>query len=387
MSNQKSEQSFFKKHSDIFGVQFFVFAGLLLLCIVLLVTCRERPEEEDAFPDNPDSQIKFTYDEVTEQNLFEFVTLGQYKGIRFDRTVVTQQDIDDFVEEFLAEAGGSMIKGEPFPGGADQNAELWIGSGQFIPGFEEQIIGHNVGDEFDIYVTFPVDYHAELAGRNAIFEIRLLGIYEDHEEVTDRAVMDGDRVVIDYVGFLESGAGAELTDDFVRSLDLGVESVEEFLMIVRERMEEEALTNDRRQVFNAVHENAVFHKVNIDEVEQRTMMTMQPFYFEAAHYGIEIEDFIAQVTQGMSIEDFIEFEVRPYAVNDVTMDLVIRAVAAQEGISLSDAEFEEGVRNYIEQHGYDSIEHFMQFNSVITISVSLLADKIIDVLMDNAIPN
>jgi len=387
-------KNFAGKHSELFSIQFFVFVGLLILCIIFLVMCRDRGEDSviqddpatttppvnDQInePDRP--ELEFTNEEATESNIDDFVTLGQTRGISYNRSVVTQQDIDDFIAQHLAE--GAMMKevtgravrdgdmvvidyvgflgDEPFPGGADQDAELWIGSGSFIPGFEEQIIGHSIGEQFDINLAFPDDYHApELAGQDVVFEITLKGIFEE--------------------------GAAELDDEFVRELGLG--SVEEYLNVVRERLEEDALNEDKRQVFNLIVEQSVFHKIPISELEQRIATTMEQFHHEAETYDIDIEDFIREITQGMSYDEFIELEVRPYAINDVQMDLVIRAISFKEGISISDEEFMEGVMGYVEQFGYDDAEQFLQYNPESTVRIALLADKVIEFLMEFAVPN
>ena len=84
------------------------------------------------------------------------------------------------------------VDGKQFDGGKADNFDLTLGSGQFIPGFEEQVIGHNIGDEFDVNVTFPEDYHAEtLSGKEATFKIKLHEIkYRELPELDDEFVKD-----------------------------------------------------------------------------------------------------------------------------------------------------------------------------------------------------
>jgi len=379
------------KHPGIFSIQFGVFAVLIIACIVLFAILRPS-NDVDTWQDDPTEPTEgitihepdpddweFTIDEVTNDNIFQFVTVGNYKGIAFDRVTVSDQDIEDFIAQHLSE-GMMMINvtdraaldgdlviidyigsldGIPFQGGTDHGAELMLGSGSFIPGFEEQIIGHNVGDVFDITVTFPETYHAEqLAGQDAVFNITLNAIREE--------------------------GAAELNEDFVR--ELGLESVAEYRALVRERLEEEAKNNERRQVFSEVFNTVVFHKIPVGEVEQRIALTMDPFYHEAESYGIEIDDFIREITQGMSYDEFIDYEVRPYAINDVQMDLVIRAIAAKEGIVVTQSELDEEIKSIVDEYGYESVEQFLIYNSETIVKVSMLADRIIEVLMGNAVP-
>jgi len=367
------------RHPGIFSIQFGVFVVLLIACVVLLAMCRIQddaevwqeptPEPANGYTNgdtNGDSILEpapgdweFTVEEVTDNNIFEFVTIGQYKGIAFDR--VTADDVEDhevdsylsqnFSEELLIDVTDRAVQdgdlvvidysgsvdGVPFEGGTDHGADLVIGSGMFIPGFEEQIIGHNVGDVFDITVTFPENYHAdELAGEDAVFEITLI-------------------------------SAREINEDFIR--------------------EQIARNSERRQVFSEVLNTVVFHKVPIIEVEQRQVMTMEWLSHEANSYNIELGEFIAMMTNGMSLQEFLEFQVRPYAVGEVQMDLVIRAIAAHEGITITQAEVDEEINRGVEEVDlYESVEHFMRFNTITTVRVSMLADRVIDVIMDNAVP-
>ena len=384
-------KEFMSKHPGIFSIQFGVFVVLLIACVVLLAMCRTQDDAEvwqeptpepatDVTIHEPDSDDwEFTTDEVTNDNIFQFVTIGQYKGIAFDRITVIDQDVEDVIAYHLSEEmvmidvtdraaqDGDLviidyigsIDGVPFEFGSDSDVELLLGSGMFIPGFEEQIIGHNIGDVFDITVTFPETYHAvELAGEDAVFEITLNAILEE--------------------------SIAELNEDFVR--ELGFESVAEYRAFIREMLEEEAKNNERRQVFSEVLSTVVFHKVPSGEVEQREVMTMERFIHEANSHNIELEELVAIMTNGMSIQEFIEFEVRPYAVGEVQMDLVIRAIAAHEGITISQAEVNEEINRIVDEFGYISVEYFMRFSNEDTVRISMLADKVIEVIMDNAVP-
>jgi trigger factor len=387
-------KEFTSKHLGIFSIQFCVVVVLLISCIVALAMCSTQDDAEVLQDQEPTPEPinggtvhepdpddwEFTTDEVTNDNINQFVTVGQFKGIEFDRVTVDDQDVEDFITQHLAEGtimadvtdraaqDGDLviidyigsIDGVPFEFGADSGAELLLGSGMFIPGFEEQIVGHNVGDVFDINVTFPETYHAEeLAGEDAVFEITLHVIREER--------------------------AAELNEDFVR--ELGLESVAEYRTIVRERLEDEAKNNERRQVFSEVLNTVVFHKIPISEVEQREVMTMEQFIYEAEFYNIELEEMVAIMTDGLSIQEFLDFQVRPHVVGDVQMDLVIRSIAAQEGITITQTEVSEEIDRIVREIDfYESVEHFMRFNTITTVMVSMLADRVIEVLMDNAVP-
>jgi trigger factor len=323
-------------------------------------------------------------EEVTDANIFEFVTLGQYIGIEFDRVPiipVTDGEVYAWIDEHMGQVtetvsvtdravmNGDIVNidfeglrdGVAFAGGTDHGVDLEIGSGRFIPGFEEQIIGHYIGDEFDIYIEFPEDYfEPSLAGVQVVFRIKLHGITA--EEVL------------------------ELTDELVQE-HLGLASVEEYRALIREQKESEretaAIGAEKSQVWNQIIDNATVHKLPAQEIEFRIERAMMEFSWYAMIYGLDLEDLIDQVT-GMTLDEFTDSEVRPGAMSDVKHDLVLRAVAAQEGIALTEAEFNEQVARLIEDLGFDDEEHFFEVNGEDAVRIALLADKVIEFLMEHA---
>jgi len=393
--------NFFKKNSSIFTVQFYVVAGLLVVCIVLLAVCGDRGEAEviqdppefpieDLFddPDPDEDEWLFVEEFVTDENIFEFVTVGEYKGITYEKQEVDERDVEEFLmmqpeilllreaEDRPVQDGDFVIidylgslDGVPFQGGADQDAGLLIGSNTFIAGFEDAIIGHSVGDEFDIDVTFPEAYHApDLAGQDAVFEIKL------------------NKILIEATPGQSEGVAVEWIWDQM----VGLMSYDEYTTLIRDHFESLGRDSERRQVFGKVIENAVFHKIPINEVEQREAMAMMQFYYEATTaYNLDMDmdmaELVSQIT-GMPIEDFVETEIRPFAVNDVKMDLVIRAIATQEGIIVTGDELHAEIENFAREYGYDSVEHFMSFSSETTVLVAMLAERIIEILMEHAVP-
>ena len=142
------------------------------------------------------------------------VNLKAYKGleIKKEEIVVTEEEIDKKLEEVREKNAriidvedrpvkdgdivtidySGSVDGVAFDGGTDTGHKLTIGSGQFIPGFEDQVIGHNIGDEFDVKVTFPTPYHSEdLAGKDAVFAVKLHGISEKElPEADDELAQD-----------------------------------------------------------------------------------------------------------------------------------------------------------------------------------------------------
>jgi len=329
----------------------------------------------------------WTFDEgtVTPENISEFVLLGEYRGIEFDAVSVevTDEMIFEWVDAQMALLAEivevtdrpvmlgdivildfqGLLDGVPFEGGTAENTHLTIGSGMFIPGFEEQIVGHYAGEQFDIDITFPIPYHApELEGQDVIFRINLISI---HAEVVP-----------------------ELTDEFVReSLD-GLNTVDEFLASLRAEMEiEQQLMADSiamGQVWNVIVENATILQYPEDEIEYMMARDIEQFERHASDRGVTLSDLIFEIS-GLHLDDFIEYEVRPAAIEDVGQDLILRAVAAAEGITITEEEFLEGVSRFVETFNYESMEEFLEVNGERAVRITLLAERVIEVIMEHAV--
>ena len=394
-------KEFIRKHSAIFNVRFGVITAILILCVVLLITFRERPEEVEYIQDDPVPPIVdinddpqpsddiYTDEVVTDDNIFEFLTLGQYTGIPIDKIVIGQQEIDSVIRrwylldyatevhdravqngDFVIIDFVGFIDGVAFQGGAAQDEPLDIGSNSFIPGFEEQIIGHNTGEQFEINVSFPDDYHApDLAGKDAVFEINLVTIYQL----------------------------PDLDLDFVRDLGMGFDSIEEFKEFIKGMLEEQsqARMHNWEQIENVLVENTVFHKLPNNEIEQHISLLTMQVWNEAAMYGFDdLEEFIFLATEGMFLDDFVELVIRPLAKHYVEMELIIRAIAAKEGITISEAELEEMISEIpefsedfkeIAELTFESFERFIEAYTRVYVKMDFLMGKIVDFLIDSAV--
>ena len=329
----------------------------------------------------------FTDEVVTEQNIFEFVTVGRYLGIEYDQhqiLPVTDDDVNTRIRQDMqnlaelieitdrpVEWGDTAIidfegflDGVAFPGGYAENHSLGIGSGAFIPGFEEQIVGKSLGDEFDIEVMFPETYHQpDLAGQPVVFRIKINGIFaEVLPELTDELVSE-------YTPF---------------------STVDEYMVLVRAQLEVERIQEaDNWNIYNVWSEiirDTTIHKFPNAEIEFRIARAMMEYEFYAMMYGVPVDYFVFEITNGMSLEDFVEFEVRPYSIEEVAQDLMIRAIASLEGIAVTEAEFNEALQGFIIEYGFENEEQFMEFYGEIPLRVVLLADKVIDMIMQSAIP-
>jgi len=263
------------------------------------------------------------------------VTLGQYKGIEVQaiKTDVSDSEVNADIKNLLQtnselkpkegalEFGDTAIfdfegflDGVPFEGGKAENYSLEIGSNQFIPGFEEQMVGMNPGDVKDLNVTFPEKYQAEnLAGKAVVFNVKL-------HEVKTKEVQ-------------------ELTDDFVKSLNReGVTTVEELKASTRKTLEDqkkaEAENTITEQVINAVLANASMD-IPQEMVDEEVAQAKENVVNQAKQYGLELDMFLS--LSGVNKEQF-EAQLQDESLKRVKTTLVVEQIAKLEGFKATEEE-------------------------------------------------
>ena len=265
------------------------------------------------------------------------ITVEGYKGLEVEKksTEVTDEMVEEelqtvrerngrmvTVEDRAAENGDVVVidfdgsvDGVPFDGGKAENYNLKLGDGNFIPGFEEAVVGHNVGDEFVIDVTFPEDYHAEeLKGKAAQFAIKL------HEIKTKEL--------------------PEVDDDFVKDVS-EKDTVEEYKAELKEKVAERLKTEAEKDFDNQLSEKLV--ELVTDEVpeamfdnEVRDMMN--EFDMRLRSQGMDLKTY-CQYT-GMEA-GALEAMYKPQAETRVKLRLALEAIARQEKIEVSDEDIEK----------------------------------------------
>ncbi|HRX45810.1 MAG TPA: trigger factor [Acholeplasmataceae bacterium] len=263
------------------------------------------------------------------------VTLGQYKGIEVQaiKTDVSDSEVNADIKNLLQtnselkpkegalEFGDTAIfdfegflDGVPFEGGKAENYSLEIGSNQFIPGFEEQMVGMNPGDVKDLNVTFPEKYQAEnLAGKAVVFNVKL-------HEVKTKEVQ-------------------ELTDDFVKSLNReGVTTVEELKASTRKTLEDqkkaEAENTITEQVINAVLANTSMD-IPQEMVDEEVAQAKENVVNQAKQYGLELDMFLS--LSGVNKEQF-EQQLQDESLKRVKTTLVVEQIAKLEGFKATEEE-------------------------------------------------
>ena len=274
------------------------------------------------------------------------VTLGAYKGIEVDKVEVTVsddevnaeiererernarsvsvsdravQDKDQTVIDFEG-----FVDGVAFQGGKGENYPLTIGSGAFIPGFEEQLIGKNIGEECDVNVTFPEEYHAEdLAGKPAVFKVTV-------KEIKEKIL-------------------PELDDEFaaeVSEFDTLAEYKEDVKKNLTEKREKDVKNAKEDAVVDAIIENATMEIPEaMIETQQRQMI--QEFAQNIQMQGLSIDQYF-QFT-GLTAEKMME-QVKPQAEKRIKSRLVLEAVAKAENIAVTEEDFNNEVAKMAEMY-------------------------------------
>ena len=310
------------------------------------------------------------------------VTLGQYKGLEYYKSDinVTEEEIDREIErtremnsrrvpvEDRAAMNGDIVNidfegsvdGAAFDGGKAEGHSLTLGSGTFIPGFEEQIEGKNIGEEFDVNVTFPEDYQAEnLKGKAAVFKCRLNDI-----KVKELP---------------------ELDDEFAAEVS-EFDTLEEYKADIRANMEKEKAANAKRVAEGELVKKAVENaQMEIPEpmVESEVYRTLNNFKQRLEGQGISMEQYM-QIT-GSTTEKLVE-EARPAALDSIKSNLVLEAIAAAENIEVSDEELEEEVKKMAEmyQMEYEKLSEMVNEKERKNMKKDIAASKAADLLYDNA---
>lgn len=290
-------------------------------------------------------------------NVDDYVELGEYKGVEVTleapyvsdaqvenyiqtvldnnpvRTEITDRGVQDGDVTDINYAGTK--DGVAFDGGTADNQELVIGSGRFIEGFEDGMIGMKVGETRELNLTFPETYgNTELAGADVVFTVTLNHIYEE----TD----------------------AELNDEFVAGLGIeDVATVEEYRQYVYDGLMQSAEyqyeMNLENAVLNVVYENTTFKAVPeamADRYYDRLVTNMN---YQAAMYGMDLETMMLY-GYGMEPEEY-EADMKESAQQAAQQILMMQAIAEREGLTVSDEDVEADIAEKAEEYGYETEEY------------------------------
>ena len=307
------------------------------------------------------------------------VKLGQYKGLKVEKTVIPVSDelieaelmnlqdrnarlvsVSDRAAQLDDTANidfEGFADGVAFEGGKGEGFDLLLGSGQFIPGFEEQIVGHNIGDEFDVEVTFPTEYHAEeLAGKPAVFKTKL-------NEIKVKEL-------------------PEIDDEFAKDVS-EFDTLEELKANIKEVKGEEADRAAEMDMENKLVSQVVEGmEANIPEAmyETRVDDMVNDFANRLSQQGLSIELYL-QYTQ-MDMESFRK-TFREQAEEQVKIRLALEAVVKAEDITASDEEYEEELMKAATAYNFP-LPELRKMIPVEEVKHDLAVQKAIDFIKANA---
>ena len=310
------------------------------------------------------------------------VTLGEYKGVEVKRehTLVTEDEVNAEIEkernkqaaevsvEGRAVAEGDTVNldysgsvdGVKFAGGTAEAQTLKIGSHTFIPGFEEQMVGMNIGEEKDLEVTFPQEYHAEeLAGKKAVFHVKVNGITETQLPALD--------------------------DDFAKDIS-EFDTLDEYKADVRAKLEAQAAERDNNAFTNAVIEKVMENAtVEIPEamVERQIDSMVRNFEARLAQQGLKLADFIKYTGQD---EKSFRNQYREQAEKSVRANLVLEAVENAENFEATEEEIDAEIVKFAGQIGQDveNLKKNLTEGDREYFKADVIRDKAVKFLCDNA---
>lgn len=281
------------------------------------------------------------------------VTLGEYKGLKVERHEhpVTDEQVDAQVEQARQRAAREIsvedravqdddivnldyagtVDGVAFEGGTAKGQRLTIGSGQFIPGFEEQMVGMQIGEEKDLSVKFPEEYHAkELAGKDAVYHVKV-------NSITVREL-------------------PALDDDFAKDVS-EFDTLDAYKQDIRAKLEAESKEHCDAEFENALVDAAVAN-ATLDVpgamIERQIDGMLRDFQMRLAYQGMRLEDFMKYTGQG--IEE-LRTQYREQADKRVRAELVLQAIKKAEGIEATDEEVEAEIAKFAEE-GKKTVEEF-----------------------------
>lgn len=308
------------------------------------------------------------------------VVVKNYKGIKASKDVAEVTDVDITAEidrmrernartvdvEGRAVENGDItvidfegfLDGEPFKGGKGEKFSLTIGSGQFIPGFEEQIIGHNIGDEFDVNVTFPEDYHAEeLKGKAVTFKVKLHGI-------STKELPEAD-------------------DEFAKDVS-EFDTLEELKEDIRKRQaeanEKKASAEFENKLIDNVIENMEaeipeeMYEVRIDEM-------IRDFEYRLQSQGLSLDLYLQY--SGLTKDSFRE-TFKEQAQRQVKIRLALEKIVEVEGIEPTEEEIEKEYARLAEAYKMD-VEKLKPMIPAEDIKKDVAVNKAIDLIRDSAV--
>lgn len=309
------------------------------------------------------------------------VKLGEYKGLEVEKfdTSVTDEDVDNEIkglqekqaelvvkEEGKAELGDTVVMDfegfvddEAFEGGKADNYSIELGSGQFIPGFEEQLVGLGTGESKDVEVSFPEEYHAtELAGKPAVFKVTL------HE--------------------IKGKELPELDDEFAKDVDDEVETLDALKEKIKSRLEHDKKHQEEHHIQDAVVEKAtVASEVDVPEImfENEVDRMLQEFEQRLQTQGMNLELYFQFSGQN---EQALRDQMKEEAEQRVRGSLTLEAIGKAENIEATEEELNEELEKMSAQYNMTVENIRAALGNLDALKGDIVARKTVQFLVDNS---
>ncbi|MBE6949363.1 MAG: trigger factor [Ruminococcaceae bacterium] len=312
--------------------------------------------------------------------LYPEAAMGEYKGVKAYKPAVevTDEQVDaevaniqqrnariQPVEGRAAQDGDTanidyegFVDGVAFEGGKDEGYDLVLGSNTFIPGFEPQVVGMNIGDEKDITVTFPEEYHStELAGKEAVFKIKL-------NEITERIL-------------------PELDDEFAKDVS-EFDTLAEYKESVKKELEEKAKTEVENAFREAVMEKVIAGmtvEVPDEMIDARVEDTIKNYESNFASQGIQLSQYLEWT--GMTLDTF-KVNIRPSVLQQIKTDLAFEKVAEIENFEIAEEEIAAEYSMIAEEYKME-LEKVMEFIPRESVKTQIKIEKARNLIFDTAV--
>ena len=331
----------------------------------------ESDNTEDTSEDTPT-----TAELMAGSDVEKCVTLGDYKGVTVEKTIqsVTDEDVQNEIDNALAnypvevdqaaKEGDTVnidyvgkIDGEEFDGGSDQGADLKLGSGKFIDGFEDGLIGARKGETRTLNLTFPEDYTQDLAGKAVEFTVTVNAVKEPLSEPTDQWVADN------IEGY-----------DNIADYKAGIRSEQE------ESNEQTAENQVRYAAWTQVIDNCTINEYPETLVEVGKKLYEQQVETYAKYAGMELDAYIE--SSGLTQEEY-QSNMEEYGKNVAAQALVCQAICDKEGFAIGDDDYQKALQDMLTEYGCTEDELIQTYGQD-NVEQSIMLNRASNQILENA---
>lgn len=304
------------------------------------------------------------------------VTLGDYKGVTVEKTIqsVTDEDVQNEIDNALAnypvevdqaaKEGDTVnidyvgkIDGEEFDGGSDQGADLKLGSGKFIDGFEDGLVGARKGETRTLNLTFPEDHTQDLAGKAVEFTVTVNAVKEPLSEPTDQWVADN------IEGY-----------DNIADYKAGIRSEQE------ESNEQTAENQVRYAAWTQVIDNCTINEYPETLVEVGKKLYEQQVETYAKYAGMELDAYIE--SSGLTQEEY-QSNMEEYGKNVAAQALVCQAICDKEGFAIGDDDYQKALQDMLTEYGCTEDELIQTYGQD-NVEQSIMLNRVSNLILENA---